>query len=309
LAPADRHELGFHLTGLAHQVLPHSVSGEELAAVVAGSLALRRRLADPDLQDLVAGMDRLPSMPDLYAEVVRLAGEPDSTLAEIGAVISRDVAMTAKVLQLINSAFFGLRHQISDPRQAVTLLGIDTIAALVLSVGVFEAVRDPRVMPIAERVQHHSLVVAAGTRQMAMSDRRPRHELAEFQLAGMLHDVGKLLLASADPDRFREAAADPRPVEAERDLFGAAHPEVGAYLLGLWGLPDPIVEAAAYHHDLSAAGGWTAGPLAAVHVAAAVAAAGPDEDPEIDVPHLSRIGILGRVDAWITSAEVTLGRG
>jgi putative nucleotidyltransferase with HDIG domain len=308
LTPADRHQLGFHLTGLAHQVLPHSVPGEDLAAVVESTMALRRRLADPALQEFVGGLERLPSMPDLYTEVVRLAGDPDSTLAEIGAVVAKDVAMTTKVLQLINSAFFGLRHRITDARQAVTLLGIDTIAALVLSVGVFEAIRSPRVIPVAERVQQHSWSVAAAARQIATDDRRPRHELADFQLAGMLHDIGKLLLASADPDRFAEAEAADEPLTAERELFGAAHPEVGAYLLGLWGLPDPIVEAAAYHHDPSAAAGWTAGPLAAVHVVAAVARSAPDEAPDIDAAYLSRIGILGRIDTWITAAENVLDR-
>jgi HD-like signal output (HDOD) protein len=129
--------------------------------------------------------------------------------------------------------------------------------------------------------------------------------LADFHLAGMLHDIGKLVLAANDVTLLVEAEAAPDPLQAEQALFGATHQDVGGYLLELWGLPDSIVEAAAFHHTPSAAPPGHLGPLPAVHAASAIAdARRTGADPAVDAHFLAGAGLLGSIDAWFAAAEV-----
>jgi HD-like signal output (HDOD) protein len=129
--------------------------------------------------------------------------------------------------------------------------------------------------------------------------------MSDFYLAGMLHDVGHLILATSDPDAYR--GGELPSLDAEYDRHGVSHQEVGAYLLGLWGLPDPIVEAAAFHHAPRESSGRIMGPLTAVHVASAVVA---DEsaEPVLDHSYLSAVGVGDRMDAWIGVCEDALAR-
>ena len=143
LAGRSGHRPNLQLTGLAHQVLSTPATAEELCTVVERSLLLRDRIGSPELVRLLADLDRLPAVPSLYRRVVAMAGDPSVPLTEIGRVIEQDTAMSAKVLQLVNSAFFGLRHRVTSPALAVNLLGINTIMALVLGVQVFSTSGEP----------------------------------------------------------------------------------------------------------------------------------------------------------------------
>src|SRR5216683_1384998 len=123
--------------GPVHQYLAKPCDAATLQLTIARACALRSLLADPTLQGLVAGMQTLPSLPTLYLEVLEAVQDPQGSLERVGDIMSRDISMTAKMLQLVNSAFFGLRRHVSNPGEAVKLLGLDTIKALILSMQVF----------------------------------------------------------------------------------------------------------------------------------------------------------------------------
>jgi HD-like signal output (HDOD) protein/CheY-like chemotaxis protein len=293
--------------GIAHQFLAKPCDAEALRKTIARVLALRTLLTDAKLTRLVAGIGSLPSLPSSYAAINNeLAGE-DPSLQRVADIISNDLAMSAKVLQLVNSAFFGLARRVETIEQAVTLLGTDIIRSLVLSNSAFSQFQPSSKSFSAERLWKHSLLVGAIAGAIAKAERVERAVVGEALQAGLLHDLGRLILAAHLPDAFDSAlqAAGTRNAplfEAERESVGATHAEFGAYLLGLWGLPDSTVEAVAFHHHPGAVGLTAFAPLVAVHVADALVhrlVEGPDAPCSTpDAGFLAATGCADRLDEW-----------
>jgi len=302
-------ELVMKSVGPTHQYLTKPCDPDLLRATLKRAFALRDLLADEQLQALAAGMTTLPSLPTLYQKIVEVLQEPEASLAAVGEVIGQEPAMAAKVLQLVNSAFFGLRREVSDAREAVSFLGLETITALVLSVHVFAELKEATGdhFPI-EGLWSHSLAVGSMAKQIALAETGEKRIGEEALMAGLLHDVGKLILRVNVPDRYREvertmAANNCDLLTAEQQIFGTTHAEVGAYLLGLWGLPDGIVEAVAFHHRPAAcvSDGFTS--LAAVHVVNCLEKATPTNHParhanEVNEAYLEQAGLADRLEAW-----------
>jgi putative nucleotidyltransferase with HDIG domain len=218
------------------------------------------------------------------------------------------MAMTAKLLQIVNSAAYGMRTQISEPKQAVLLLGLDTIQALVLSLGIFSAFDSHLLGPgQTERLWKHSVSVSHFSKVIAKSQGINGHDLDPFNSAGLLHDIGKLIMASAGPGEYRRICDIATTTGTCLDVvelreFGCTHAEVGAYLLGIWGLPAAIVEATAWNHRPLDSPIAEFSPLAAVHVASAFdAKLHPDQfmDSGIDRAFLQRIGLAEKEDNWM----------
>ena len=249
--------------GLAHQYLSKPCDAETLKSVLARAGALRGLLAadaeatnshpNDELGRLICQMESLPSLPSLHKELVEELGSPEPSTEAVGQIVSRDMGMTARVLQLVNSTFFGPRHHVAGPAQAVTLLGLETVKAL--DTRVFSPFDQANVESLSLRpLWEHSAAVGALARRIAVAENAGQESTDYALMAGLLHDVGKSVLAAHLPVEYgaalalaaRKGVASP---EAERAVFGATHAQVGAYLLGLWGLPDPIVMAAALHHD------------------------------------------------------------
>ena len=225
-------------------------------------------------------------------------------------VIAKDPAMTAKILQLSNSAFFGLRRRISDPRDAVLYLGLDTLKALALSVKVFSQFT---VRPLSrfsiEDLGKHTILTGILARKIAIAEGLSKTGRVEDSfMAGLLHDIGKLVLVSAAPEKYEQAMrfAEANGVDrrdAEQKIFGTTHSEIGTYLLWLWGLPDSVVEAVAYHHSPGSCPARRLGPLTAVHAANALAhesAAAKAGMPisGLDMEYLNQLGLTARVPVW-----------
>ncbi len=256
-----------------HQYLNKPCETEELKATVIRACALRELLRDNSLRMLVTGMQRIPSQPTLYAQIRTEAESPTASIKLIGAIIGQDMGMTAKILQLVNSAYFGLRSPVSTVEQAVNLLGIDTIQALVLTVHVFSSCSPTHGSDFSiERLWQASTATGAIAREIAKVEQAPALIVEQSYTAGLLHDAGSLVFASNLFEQYmavlRTAKANGIPVwEEERQKLGASHAEVGAYLLGLWGLGDPIVEAVAFHHRPSDCVAGCFSPLTAVHIA------------------------------------------
>ncbi len=252
--PDGESEVILRATQSAHRFLAKPCRGEILLEQIEKAGNLRRLLQSRELLEIIGGIPYLPSLPELYHELVRAVESPLISLGEIGEIIARDVSMTGRVLHLVNSAFFGLPRKVSNPQTAVVLLGINVIKSLVCYVKLFFAAPDSIIPGLSlDRLWLHSSLTARLSREIATNLNSPPSVQEDAFLAGMLHDVGKLLLL--DHPRYFSRVLQPLSdtsekefSEAEYKTFGTSHAEIGAYLLGLWGLPDPVVEAVACHH-------------------------------------------------------------
>jgi HD-like signal output (HDOD) protein len=302
--------------GPAHQYLSKPCDAELLKETVRRACALRDLLTNETLTLLVSQMQSLPSLPSLYAEMMQQLESPDPSIKKIGAIISKDPGMTAKILQMVNSAFFGLRRHISNPADAAGLLGLDIVKALVLSIQIFSKFSVPRIPGFSlEELWEHNVAVGSLSKQIAKAEKQNQQLVDDSFTAGLLHECGKLVLAARLPQEYGEMLAltsteQISMMEAERRIFGATYPEVGAYLLGLWGLPDSIVEAVAFHRSPNQCPGDEFCPLAAVHVADHLLGESDSEGEkngaaaEVDLVYLARLGLDDRMDSWKALREL-----
>ncbi|MBE7557955.1 HDOD domain-containing protein [bacterium] len=309
-------EMVLRSVGPTHQYLAKPCDADLLKATVSRACALRAILDNAQLKELVSRLDALPSLPQLYLEIVEEMRSPMASIQRVGRIIAQDLGMTAKVLQLVNSAFFGVRKQVRDPVQAASLLGMETLKALVLSLHVFSSSRDALPAGFSlESLWQHSTAVGQLARGIAIAERADKKVVEDSLLAGLLHDVGLLVLTTQLPDQYQHVLELGRGEgcslwAAERRIFGAGHPEVGAYLLGLWGLPDPVVEALAFHHTPSECLDSRFSPLLAVHVADAWSdhanlSQNGLEGSVLDLHYLRRLGLENRLPVWKAALERT----
>jgi HD-like signal output (HDOD) protein len=242
-------EAAVRVVPLAHQFLSKPCEGSVLIGVIERTCALQARLDNDAVRTVIGRLDALPSAPHSYWALVAALRNPDVGLAPITEIIEADPAMAAKVLQVVNSAYFGLRRSVGSIMDAVRYLGVDVLTGLLLSTKVFSAFEHAGTAHFSvERLQARALHVARIARLLAAPNQRDN-----AYAAGLLLDVGQLILASAMPENFdgamsRAAESGVPLCDAEMERFGTSHAEIGAYLLGVWGLPFPIVEAVALHH-------------------------------------------------------------
>ncbi len=298
--------------GSTHRYLAKPCDAELLKTTLRRADALRSVLDNDALIGLVNGIDTLPTLPAIYREMVAALQAPDCSLEEVGAIVARDIGMSGKILHIVNSAYFGLRRPITRIERAVTHLGLETIQALVLTLGVFSEY-DETALPdfSADELLHHSQVSAACARIVAAAERIEGLGADDAYLAAMLHDAGQLVLASAAPGPFGRALRESRRggtrlVDAERACLGTTHCEVGAYLIGLWGLPDPVVETILFHAHPGDAPVREFGSLGVVHAAAALAhhlEGDPDPERDLDRDYLAAVGKADRWEVWLDAAR------
>jgi HD-like signal output (HDOD) protein len=303
-------EMIYQSIGATHQFLSKPCEAEELKATIQRACVLRALLASESLRSLVAGIQTIPSLPTLYMEIKQEAQSDTSSLKSIGAIIAKDMGMTAKILQLVNSAFFGAPRTLSNPEEAVSLLGLERVQALILTVHVFSQFTTAAGGSgfQVDRLWGESMGIGALARAIAVDEKLPPHKVEQAYTAGLLHDVGMLVLASNMTQRYNaileSVAKEGRPLpEVEQRELGVTHAEVGAYLLGLWGLGDPIVEAVAFHHHPSECMGEIFSPLTAVHVASALhqESSHPsteDVPSQIDAVYLEKLHMTSRLSHW-----------
>lgn len=285
----------------AHQYLMKPCDVTTLRRVIDRTTGLRDLLAHPVLRDIAGGIESLPPVPGAYLALGNALGSNVTSIDDIATIVERDPALTAKLLQLVNSSFFGQRREVSSVRQACALLGTGLIRNLVLGHEVFSGGTWPPSNAVSlEDECNHAVAVAGVARAMQTSAADGDAAVA----AGLLHDVGKLILntraAAAGLEDRRLSRAEGRPLfEVEQSRLGVSHAEVGAYLLGLWGLPHVVVEAVAHHHLPARLGGVPSRVLAAVHVAdVLVHEAQGDGGPGLDPACVEVIGGSESLDRW-----------
>jgi len=296
------HEVTIRSTTLAHQYLVKPCDAGTLRTTVARAFSLRVMLGDPRLKQLISSIHTLPSVPSVYTRLVEMLQAPDVGPREIGQLIGQDMSMTAKVLQLVNSAFFGVRRQITNPTEAVIYLGAETVRELVLAASVFSAFKLNGMRHFSiESLQDHSLAVGSLARQIAEAAKLPKAVADQAYVGGLLHAVGKLVLASKYTEKYDEAmryAATAGMAErmAELEAFGTTHAEVGAYLLWLWALPDAVTEVVLRHHEFPVDLAMARTPAAMVYLADALVNGRLEQ--ELAIEHLTVMGLGDKVVGW-----------
>lgn len=291
---------------VAHQFLNKPCDVSVLTAAVSRACQLMDRLSNRRLQEMTGRLDVLPSPSSLVQELNHLLLQPDCSIDAVARLVREDVALTAKLLQLVNSAFFGLAQRVTRVEDAVAYLGVSNIRSLVSAVEIFRSVRQDGAEAM-DRLHAHSLAVGHLARHLA----RGTESESDAFVAGMLHDVGLFVIAAGAPDEFAELMERSKKDdvdfnELEQELFGLSHADLGAHLMNLWGLPTTITEAVARHHDAQSLGAGELDACHAVYVAELLISKESDDlerglerlNGTLDPAYVEALGIANEVSAW-----------
>ena len=310
---SDQQEIAECL-GDTHQFLAKPFTAKALKGTLTRLCGLDTYLQDEALRSLAGRLGNLPSFPTLYLDIMQELATAAPSLENIANIVAQDPAMTAKVLQISNSAAFGLERQVHSPFDAVQYIGTSIVRSLALSAHVFATFESAELRSFSiTRLWDHALKTAMLARAILRTSGAEPPDVEDAYTAGMLHDIGKMVLAANLPEPFQAALRVARekkcPLhEAEQNIFGANHAGVGAYLLGLWGLPAAIVEAVAFHHTPGLSEERRLGALAAVHIASALEhelqGAEPEGEPAaLDRAFLAAAGLQDQLDSWRSEAN------
>lgn len=290
-----------------HQFLQKPLDSAAIRGALERASLVDRLFQEKDVQTLVSRIRTFPSRPTVYVEVMKALRSSSASAQTVGDLVSRDLAISAKLLQITNSAFFGFSRPVSSPADAVLLLGMETTASLVLGIEAFAQLDNVKLVYFStDQVWKHCQTVAHSARAIMDYMTNDATLAQEAYTAALLHDIGKLALAVNLEDQYRDAlnTARERNVptsEVEREIFGATHAEAGAYLLSLWGLSAGVIEAVASHHLPARLLPGEFTPLTAVHLANLLEnaetsgrAALPEFQLELDYP--PELGLAERID-------------
>jgi putative nucleotidyltransferase with HDIG domain len=305
---ADQHA-AMKCVGTAHQYMVKPSDVLTIRNALERAFALDTWLPNETVQKLISQMKKLPSPPNLYFKIVAELQSPDSSIDTIGGLVAQDPMLSAKLLQVVNSAVFGLQLQVVNASEAVMYLGMETTKALVLLAHTFSYFDKIRTANYSvDKLWRHSVATGKFAERIARAEGGDGECVGQTFTAGMLHDIGKLLLAANVPDAFKESIIKAREEEtqlweAESAVLGANHAELGACLLGIWGLPMPIIEAVALHHCPIQFLSKSFCPLTAVHAANVLEhEAQPDNQgllcPPVDLNYLTELSLAERMEHW-----------
>jgi HD-like signal output (HDOD) protein len=272
---ADR-EMIIRSVGPTHQFLAKPCDYEMLTEAISKAFGLQDFLYNGSATSVVDDASTLPTLPELYQKLRQLLCSPDCTMRSIARVIAQDISMTAQILHLVNSAFFGMPRKIDTIEQAVSLIGVEAINSLILTAGIFKEFTEEQMQEFhIKSIYDHSILTGIYASKITMKLLNDRKTADETMLAGMIHDIGKLFFIENKPELWKQVLSsyetDNRPFhELENKILGTTHAEVGAYILGLWGLSSNIVEAVAFHHEPQKAQCSKVDTVAVVHMANAL---------------------------------------
>lgn len=307
-------EMTFKSFQIAHQSLSKPCDADILKHTLNKLFGLRNLLEDESIKRIVSQTETLPSLPEVYTEVISELQSQDPSAKKVAEIISTDLAMTAKILQVVNSAFFGLVRKISNPNEAVMLLGTETIKALVLSVKIFSEFNQKKFAWFNfDELFNHSMSVSMFAQTISKKEQLDQNLVNNSLMAGMFHDLGKLILVTNFPKPYQEILTEAGKTrqnlwDLEYEMFGTSHAEIGAYLMGLWGLEYPVIEAIAFHHRPGKSLSNSTGLLTAVHFGDAFdrlknGANDPNSENalrQLDRGYLDNLGVAGRINDWQT---------
>ena len=296
--------------GHAHHHVLKPCGAQTLLQALQQAFAQEEWLPSEPVQGLIAQMRQVPSPLKAYTLIVEEMKSPACSLERIGQLIEQDPAVTAKILQLANSAVFGLELHVVRPVEAVTYIGLETTKAVVLLAHTFSSFDHLKLVHFSiDDLWRHSVEVGRMARRVAEKENAGQEIAEQAFVAGLLHDIGKLLFAANHGGLFGKVLRLAREQhcnlwEAEAQILpGVGHAELGATVLGIWGLPKTITEAVALHHVPWRQRGHAFSPVTAVHVAN-ILDHERQPDPSIILPsqintsYLKDMGLAARVEDW-----------
>ena len=287
---------------VAHRFLSKPCKAEELEETIQRTFNLRAHLQKEEIRKAIGQIKSLPSAPLLYIQLTKELRKPNVHVSQVAEIIQQDTGMSAKLLQVVNSAFFGFAASIADVQEAVARLGFQTIKSLALMAGAFNTPSALKKIDgfSLDELQRHSLYSASLAKRLLTDQVEKDYAVT----AALLHDLGKLVLASQMPEQLAAVLeivrSDGRPlIEVEKQIIGASHAQIGGCLLGLWGVPEEIVEAVTYHHEPKLVPQKTGfGVLGAVYVANCLS-----NGDELDTSYLVEVGVSDRIEGWLKIVE------
>lgn len=282
---------------------------KELATHLNRISRLRRVIRSDKVKKIVGRSDVLPTPPETYLRLTELIEDNESSMEDLAAVVESDPALTAKLLQVVNSAAFGIGGGITTAAQAVQIAGVEVIRALLLGLqarGFAEKKLKNR--QLLSAFWEHSLDTATRCRAIAQAEGLNTNHQANCFTVGILHDIGKLVLAANDEKEYAALVArstrERVPLyKKELEFYEATHADIGAYLLGLWGLPDEIITAVERHHTLAADLGRKFTPVLCVHVAQNLLPSAT-RVAELNESFIKECKLSGRIPSWEEALEV-----
>lgn len=289
--------------GPTQQYLAKPCDPESLKTAIERAWRLRALVPEATVRGWVGNVDTLPSPSPLFQAVTEQLRSPDVSHERLSQVIGQDVGMTAKILQLANSSYFGTTRRIRSVEAAVAHLGVEAIHTLVFSGHIFAACRGSHVAGFSlESLRRHSHLTSKFAAAIAREEEADDRLLEDSAAAAMLHDVGKLLLSDEAPQHYEQIVEHRHSAETERRETEASHAAIGAYLLGLWGFPDEVLHAIEHHSTPRECPEPGFGTVVIVHVANALARefaaeVGRPARP-VDVEHLKALDFEHRLPVW-----------
>ena len=242
--------------GLSHQFFAKPCDPDLLIKAITYSNSLYRRINSREIQEVVCGLKSLPTPPHTYMRMSEELRKIEPSIEILSDIVRTDTAISVKILQMVNSAFFGIGQPIDDIGQATVFMGVENLKSLALIVGIsnesFSSINHEFALDL---YTDHSVQVGSVSQELAKDIGLSRKDYQAAFTAGLLHDIGKLVMAThfsksySEVQEFRMQYPDTEDTQdMESDIFGLNHADIGAALIGIWGLPPSIVNAVAYHH-------------------------------------------------------------
>lgn len=279
---------------VAHQWLDKPCKPEVLRSTLEKIDQARQVLPKKSIREIVGRTKALPSPPRTYARLREVLDEKTHDINDIAAIISEDPALTAKVLQLVNSSFFLRMNSISDVAEAVVRLGEELVSSVVLMTETYAKLPNVEGYSLADAQTHCVNVGRLAARLVGPEAKQ------NTMLAGLLHDVGQSLLFLTFPevtrafmDRARDDQDSDTTIGIEQEIYGVDHAQIGAYLLHLWGFPYPLVEGVAFHHMPLKMEGSEFGPAAGIHAADRLL-----RKQALDAEFVERFSVADKLPRW-----------
>ena len=235
---------------IAHQFLAKPSSAEKIIDSINRAIYLREILPSSEIISIINQIEELPSIPAIFLKLEQELNSPNVSLSKIAELVSEDVSISAKILQIVNSAFFGLPRYTADLVGAVNMLGINIIRSIIITLKFQNFITDKEAKYFSvEKLWSHSQRVAKYAQIIFEKIGNKSYSLREVYAAGLLHDIGKLILLKY-PDYIEKILINKTTNSAEEEYkwLNVSHAEIGAYLLGIWNLPLHLVDAIAFHH-------------------------------------------------------------
>jgi HD-like signal output (HDOD) protein/CheY-like chemotaxis protein len=303
---------------VAHQYLSKPCSAEVLREVISQVFKIQSCISNPSLVAGIGDLHQLPSLPKIYHELNKAMKDENVTVNELADIFSRDMVLSAKLLHLINSPYFGMNRVISNITEAINLIGVKKLNNLVLSAHVKTAfpVTNPQLAGYFEYIWEDAGRVSELAKQIAIAENQFDDRPDQAFLGGLLHNMGLLIFLSKNEDKLRSLLTEVKTSkksisELEKTIFGYTRSEAAAYVLSLWKIPPRIIEAILLQNAPNESDYEGVNALTAVHAAACLLS---PENPteyqklfkmELDTAYLQRLGLLEKVPVWQTLAERT----